>query len=408
MITATNEVFQALGNFGNCESASLRLNKFLDNAKATRGHYVHDFVAKANSQFAKFYGEPYQFVPQLPNGRAFAMTLGAKLLLNQSGGVFENTGVSIHPFFGGPTIPGSALKGIASHAAFQEWQETDEGAKDDLAKRVIRVFGYPTGHEALDQYVQAELPEEAEIVAGQVCFLPAVGKIKNNGAWTEDICTTHHPEYYQGKRQLAIDNEAPIPLPFPAVDAGTTFFFPLVPRRNCTVGTLDDAQNWLIRALAVNGAGAKTAAGYGWFEPFETGKSAKILSEYRQNSQLAKWEAARKALEEQAKEEQRIKKLQEEKKRWESMSPEERAQEDVAALRDDQFKTLLRNFPKQDKNAIPDEKKKILVRCLKGSKVNIWNEIRQQTKENKKAGWPAIVQCIFKFNKDMNEGGMPQ
>ena len=80
----------------------------------------------------------------------------------------------------------------------------------------------------------------------------------------------HYPEYYRGKRERATDNENPIPNYFPAVEAGAAFGFAVLLNR--TPGSFDGgellgaARGWAERALTEKGAGAKTAAGYGWFK----------------------------------------------------------------------------------------------------------------------------------------------
>lgn len=58
----------------------------------------------------------------------------------------------------------------------------------------------------------------------------------------------------------------PNPQSFPCVNSDTFFRFALVPTRKAYGVMMDKAQDWLIKGLEENGAGAKTAAGYGWFD----------------------------------------------------------------------------------------------------------------------------------------------
>jgi hypothetical protein len=79
----------------------------------------------------------------------------------------------------------------------------------------------------------------------------------------------HYPKYYRGERNRATDDEDPIPNYFPAVEAGSAFGFAVLlnrtPRGFDAGELLGAARGWVERALTEKGAGAKTAAGYGWF-----------------------------------------------------------------------------------------------------------------------------------------------
>jgi CRISPR/Cas system CMR-associated protein Cmr1 (group 7 of RAMP superfamily) len=82
-----------------------------------------------------------------------------------------------------------------------------------------------------------------------------------------DIVNCHHKDYYAGKetKPYATDDETPIPNFFPAVEAGARFTFTIAPLTNDD-SLLARAKHWVIKAITVNGIGAKTAVGCGWFE----------------------------------------------------------------------------------------------------------------------------------------------
>lgn len=85
-----------------------------------------------------------------------------------------------------------------------------------------------------------------------------------------DIVNNHHPDYYEGKDAPG-DWESPNPVYFLAIEALTAFrFFLSARRRDTPIELLHDAARCLRTALTEAGAGAKTAAGYGWFQPIET------------------------------------------------------------------------------------------------------------------------------------------
>ena len=284
MNTATNEIVQLLNpDFSKCESPSLRLEKFVvcGGSQDQRALEVKR-VVDCHKRYSKSVSLRWL---SHPLGQSFTLELGGNLMVNQSGGILENAGLCLDRFRGWPQIPGSSLKGVASHAAYREWCDSHS---HDLAERIFAVFGYPTGHEELDN-TYPEHPEQA----GQVSFLPAVPA--GTPALTADICTSHHPKYYQGKLQTAVDSEKPIPLVFPAVQAGTAFVFTLIPLRQAKRSVLDDAQTWLRRALTHDGVGAKTAAGYGWFKEPTAHKPAEPSKEELKRQQAKLEQAAKRA-----------------------------------------------------------------------------------------------------------------
>lgn len=193
--------------------------------------------------------------------------LRSRLAVNLAGGILENANICLHPHFGYPYLPGSAVKGLARHAAWCEWNKP-ESDKQAIARRISTVFGYPTGDDKLDEALKAdeEAREAKENHAGCVAFLGAFPEGK--ASIEVDVLTCHHAKYYSDaeKKPQATDDENPNVQAFPVVASGTVFCFPLVPLRDCGEAEMQAAKTWLLEAIEVNGAGAKTAAGYGWFK----------------------------------------------------------------------------------------------------------------------------------------------
>ena len=81
--------------------------------------------------------------------------------------------------------------------------------------------------------------------------------IPENSNWkiVPDVLTSHH----------CCDTKNPTPVFFPVLESGATFRFMVVPTARTQDGDLEFAAKCLKTAIAENGAGAKTAAGYGWF-----------------------------------------------------------------------------------------------------------------------------------------------
>lgn len=293
-------------NFSKCESPSLRLEKFVVLAdKDAKKDEIGKICACANNH-ARIPAFRYSCCS---GSRSAIMKLQSRLIINQAGGVLENAGLCLHPHFGCPMIPGSAVKGIARAAAIQAIRNADsEKAKTDLLIKTALAFGwgdqdwsekktkagtfvsdfrYACGDswesnwgtaadrlldilKVLEKRIDRNKPlwESMPNFAGLVSFMPALPTEK--ASLVVDLVNCHHPEYYQGKRQNADDTENPVPNFFPAVEAGACFEFVVAPTgrkfQGGHDGLLDTVMAWLKDGLSIRGAGAKTNAGYGWFE----------------------------------------------------------------------------------------------------------------------------------------------
>lgn len=197
----------------------------------------------------------------------FSLQLGGRLIVNQAVGVLENAGLCLDRFFGVPYIPGSALKGIASEGARME------AASD--AERLAICGG------------EAEDGRKKRHIAGTVAFLSAYPE--GAAKLVLDIVNCHHPKYYSSDDPMAValDNESPNPQVFPAVEAGAVFKFnlALVSQSRAEAvkkilalppdfNPLAKAEAWLKAGMTDHGIGAKTAAGYGWFQLCDANNSA--------------------------------------------------------------------------------------------------------------------------------------
>lgn len=215
------------------------------------------------------------------NGRVttFEATLSARLMVNLAGGVIENAGIALDRCFGLPFIPGSAVKGISRNQALWDIHEAAVEKKPSLLRLAMLLFGYgkhdlkdslawAVGSEAIANVIAAEIGS-AEY-KGCACFLPAYPT--SPPTLIVDMVNSHYPDYYGGKVKVAKDNENPRPNYFPAVEAGSSFGFAVVLNRVPDMAGIkvDDllaqVKGWLQSAVTRKGVGAKTAAGYGWFE----------------------------------------------------------------------------------------------------------------------------------------------
>jgi len=241
-IHMVREVKSLIGS-GESLSSNLRMSRFSPVGGRVKKPAV-DWMCKGLQKPA----EP--FVPS-DKGVTFKMRLKSRMMVNHSGGVMENATLALHPHFGTPFIPGSALKGIAGHVAWCEWKSADEENRELYASMITEIFGFPVGNKEFD----ADLKSKVETRSGAIAFLPAhcIGMARLEA----DLVNSH-------------TGRSPIPVFFPAVAAGTVFQFSLMLLQR-KVGTrpetlMDFAESWLRQGLREHGAGAKTNAGYGWFE----------------------------------------------------------------------------------------------------------------------------------------------
>lgn len=209
----------------------------------------------------------------------FSATLGDRLLINMAGGVVENAGICLDRCFGLPFLPGSAVKGIARSQALWEIRESKPDDRAKLLKQAMLLFGFASADVARGGAIAWAAGSDA---AGEICRELGVNELKGLGSFLPayptkpplvvvDILNPHYPGYYGGKRNQARDDENPVPNYFPAVEKDSEFGFAvLLNREPDALGIeaerlLRQARLWLEGAIKEKGAGAKTAAGYGWF-----------------------------------------------------------------------------------------------------------------------------------------------
>jgi CRISPR-associated protein Cmr6 len=155
--------------------------------------------------------------------------------------------------YGFPILPGSSVKGIARSYAWLIEERRDTDPNPDF----IAIFGRAPKEGEDDSLAQT----------GAAIFFDAIpGRLPRLEL---DIMNPHYPKYYQGDGPPPTDGQNPIPVYFLTVASNTAFRFAVGWR-----GPLDEtgrrqqalARDWLIGGLTRLGAGAKTSAGYGYFQ----------------------------------------------------------------------------------------------------------------------------------------------
>ncbi len=202
------------------------------------------------------------------------MTTRGSLTLHLSrSGALENAGIALHPVYGFVYLPGSGLKGLARAWAETVWAPAQH--------QIEEAFGWSPGSERHKTWRPSELELRKDAAAGRLVF---------HDAWPVrwprlivDVINNHHDKYYKGQDDPG-DWEDPTLVYFLAVGGGEEFEFAISDRRPANDGLLEEACGWLKEALITEGAGAKTAAGYGRFKPTEGEPSAALSPDFAKAS----------------------------------------------------------------------------------------------------------------------------
>jgi CRISPR-associated protein Cmr6 len=171
-----------------------------------------------------------------------AVNLGAE-------GVLE-TSIALHRTYGVPYIPGSALKGLASHYVTNYYKDDLEKADDDQAwNREMR------------RYLFGDTSSAGYVTFYDALYIPGTGR-----GLVPDVITVHHPDYYQGRRpaysndiELAPPADWDSPTPIPFITANGKFLMAI----SGALEWVEAAFKILELALEREGIGAKTSSGYG-------------------------------------------------------------------------------------------------------------------------------------------------
>jgi len=184
--------------------------------------------------------------------RADRLKTDGRLIVGLGADNVLETGIRLHHTYGLPFLPGSALKGLASHYCDQVWGQSEEG----------RGFQKNAAHH---KFLFGATDDGGAIVFHDAWIVPAS---VNEGCLALDVMTPHHPDWQLHKKSPT-DFDSPVPVPFLSV-AGT--FHVAVSWAGPAAHA--EARRWtnlafdlLTRALSDWGAGGKTSGGYGRLGP---------------------------------------------------------------------------------------------------------------------------------------------
>ena len=172
-------------------------------------------------------------------------------------------GLLWHPVHGVPYLSGAAVKGLV-RAWIEQWAEF--ATEEERKQRLLSWFGsenkQSTANQAGDIIFFDALPvKEVQLVTD--IMTPHYGKWYSEGGNIKDVAK--EPE------KVPADWHDPIPIPFLVVNKDTGYLFSVAPRNALAAERvkMDEVIDCLTQALEWLGAGAKTATGYGGFNPIE-------------------------------------------------------------------------------------------------------------------------------------------
>ena len=181
---------------------------------------------------------------QAMNAQSFSAVTDWRMVVGLGGETVLETDLTLQHLYGIPYIPGSALKGLTRAYATSEKDEGHLSQKiEEDDETIKRIFG-------------------SQDRAGAVIFFDAM-PVNGKFAFDVDIMNAHYPDYY-GQNKLPTNDQNPNPVTFLTV-ADTVFMFALAPRSQEDEQYVEQAKEWLKKALAKYGVGGKTSAGYGYF-----------------------------------------------------------------------------------------------------------------------------------------------
>jgi CRISPR-associated protein Cmr6 len=184
--------------------------------------------------------------------RSEDLKTAARLIVGLGTANVLETGIRLHHTYGLPVIPGSALKGLASHYCALVWGPTEGNHLFQKEKDYHKLLFGTTGERGVIHFHDAWI---LPLNVGEGCLLL-------------DVMTPHHPSW-QIDQKAPTDFDSPTPIPFLSV-AGTF-------RVTVSWGgpaAHPQAENWtnlafalLKEALQEWGVGGKTSSGYGRLVP---------------------------------------------------------------------------------------------------------------------------------------------
>jgi CRISPR-associated protein Cmr6 len=251
--------------------------------------------------------------------------------------------------------------------------------------------------------------------SGRVQFLPAYPWEPVAGDLELDLASPHHKRAYRRglPREQVADTEEPQSSFFPAVAPEQIFVFVLLSKwgkgrrhdpngaANSAAGgsgVFDHARRWLQRGLALLGLGARTNAGYGWFDTSEELQAALRGQLRQEQAALREAEAVQELAQRQATEAQAAAAREENLR---DLSDAERLDYELAQLSEVQFWGKLQHFSKH----LNKFEKPAMLRALQSDRLPIWEELKRRARKG--GQWAQVEQAIRAATRQFKMDKMP-
>ncbi len=239
-----------------CKNLGLLLNKYPPQAvlqnSARKNQWLRDIVSnnRIDTDLALHAYRRWLSMTTATGAQHFHAATDWCLAVGLNNATVVETSLTLHPLYGIPLIPGSALKGLCRTYVTGEIAAHASKKIDDDDETIQRIFGSPTQ-------------------SGTVMFFDAL-PFEGKATFALDITNVHYPDYYS-KGKAPTNDQRPNPVLFLTV-TDTIFTFALAPRNLKREEQKDDVttvSQWLQEALQDYGVGGKTSAGYGYFTPLK-------------------------------------------------------------------------------------------------------------------------------------------
>lgn len=231
--------------------AGLWLERYLPQFGVAGGNQAHLEAVLPLSAGGPAYARHFErwraTLESLPGTLLARATVRGRMVVGLGSESVLETAVSLHRTYGVPFIPGSALKGLAAAAAHrrladtQAWRRATAGQPAGDSHRIL--FGDTDD-------------------SGAVVFHDALWWPERQAPLDLDVMTVHHPRYYRGEKEQG--------QPVPPADWDSPNPVAFVTARGDYLVAVTGPGDWAGAALAIiggalaeDGVGAKTAAGYG-------------------------------------------------------------------------------------------------------------------------------------------------
>lgn len=240
---------------------------------------VQRAAVQADRQLLEAWNLRWERSAQAAQARLFSLKTAWRFVAGLGRKGTLEVGFSFHRY-GFPILPGSSVKGIArAWALWEVARRLPAYSLRDLAVLVAADGGPDSEERKRFEAWYREQTEEVKrlvadfraifgttAVAGRAIFFDAIpARLPDLEI---DVMNPHYPEYYGGP-DAPTAWQSPVPVYFLAVAPGAEFRFAVGWRGHPNPQTgrlLDLAGEWLRSGLKELGAGAKTSAGYGYFE----------------------------------------------------------------------------------------------------------------------------------------------